>query len=55
MCDFSLHHVESRPAKVGDTLRQLTSTQVLGGLPRRRIPQPRCAFFLEQNLLFPKR
>ena len=21
MCDFSLHHVKSRPAKVGDTLR----------------------------------
>ena len=21
MCDYSLHHVKSRPAKVGDTLR----------------------------------
>ena len=23
MCDFSLHHVKSRPAKVGDKLRTL--------------------------------
>jgi hypothetical protein len=35
--------------------RQPTSTPVHEGLPRRRIPQRRCAFFPEQSLLFPRK
>ena len=37
------------------SLGQSTSTLVLEGLLRRRILQRRCAFFLEQSLLFPRR
>src|SRR6266700_28129 len=37
------------------SLGQSTLTRVLEGLLRRRIPQRRCAFFLEQSLLFPRR
>ena len=56
MCDYSLHHVKSRPAKVGDKLRTVNfNTGTRGFAARRRIPQRRCAFFLEQSLLFPRR
>jgi hypothetical protein len=56
MCDYSLHHVKSRPAKVGDKLTTINSSgPVHEGLPHRRIPQRRYAFFLEQTLLFPRR
>src|SRR5215831_423774 len=37
------------------SLRQSTSGPVHEGLRHRRIPQRRCAFFLEQSLLFPRR
>src|SRR6266498_4143356 len=37
------------------SLGQSTSTRVPEGLLRPRIPQRRCAFFLEQSLLFPRR
>src|SRR6516164_5534045 len=37
------------------SLGQSTLTLVLESLLRRRIPQRRCAFFLEQSLLFPRR
>src|SRR5439155_4357391 len=37
------------------SLGQSTSTLVLEGLLHRMIVQRRCAFFLEQSLLFPRR
>src|SRR6266540_1887012 len=37
------------------SLGQSTSTRVPEGLLRPRIPQRRCAFFLELSLLFPRR
>ena len=53
MCDYSLHHVKSRPAKVGDKLRTFNFST--GTLLRRMTVRRRCAFFLEQSLLFPRK
>ena len=55
MCDFSLHNVKSRPAKVGDKLTIHNFNTGHGGLPRLRIPQRRSAFFPERNSPFPRR
>src|SRR5262249_43674805 len=55
MCDFSLHHVKSRPARSVTSLRPATSTPVHVGLPHLRIPQRRSAFFPEWSSPFPRR
>ena len=47
MCDYSLHYVKSRPAEIGE---KLTTINFRTGTRQRR-----CAFFLEQSLLFPRR
>jgi len=55
MCDFSLHHVKSRPAKVGDKLRTVNFNTGTRGFAAPEDSTLRCAFFLEQSLLFPRR
>ena len=48
MCDYSLHNVVSRPAKVGDATRE-TSVQVRAdSLPRKMLKSP-FAFCREPN------
>ena len=37
MCDYSLHNVEMRPAKVGDRLRYETLAPVHEDFPHRRM------------------
>jgi hypothetical protein len=54
MCDYSLHHVKSRPAKVGDKLRTVNFNTGTRGFAAQ-IPQRRYAFFPEQSLRFPRR
>jgi hypothetical protein len=55
MCDYSLHHVKVGLPRSVTNLGPSTSARVLEDLLRRRIPQRRCAFFLEQSLRFPRR
>jgi hypothetical protein len=55
MCDYSLHNVKSRPAKVGDRLTPTTSTPALQGSLRRKIPAQQFAFFRERSSRLPER
>ena len=55
MCDYSLHHVKSRPAKVGDKLTTHNFNTGTCGFAGLRIPQWRSAFFPERNSPFPRR
>jgi hypothetical protein len=55
MCDYSLHHVKSRPAKIGDKLRTFNFSTGTRGSHRRMTVQRQCACFLERSLLFPRK
>jgi len=55
MCDFSLHNVKSRPAKVGDKLTTHNFSTGTRGFAAPEDSQRQCAFFLEQSLFLPRR
>ena len=52
MCDYSLHHVKSRPAKVGDKLTTHNFNTGTCGFAAPEIPQRRSAFFPKRARLF---
>jgi len=55
MCDYSLHNVKSRPAKVGDKLTTHHFNTALEGSLRRRMPTQQFVFFQERNSPLPER
>ena len=55
MCDYSLQHVKSRPAKVGDKLTTHHFNTGTEGSLRRKMPARQCAFFRERSSRLPAR
>ena len=55
MCDYSLQHVRSRPAKVGDKLNTRDFGTGTRGFAAAEDLQWRFAFFREPSLRFPAR
>jgi hypothetical protein len=49
MCDYSLEHVKSRPAKVGDKLTTRDFGRVTRGFAARRIRASQFASYPERN------
>jgi len=56
MCDYSLHNIKSRPAKVGDKLTTRNiQTPALAGSLRRKMPVQQFVFFRERSSPLPGR
>ena len=55
MCDYSLHSIKSRPAKVGDKLTTRTLAQAREDLLRQKIRTWWSAFDQEPNCRLPAR
>ena len=55
MCDYSLHNVKSRPAKVGDRLTTHHFNTGTIGVAARKIPAQQFAFFRERSSCLPER
>ena len=49
MCDYSLEHVKSRPAKVGDKLTTRDFGRAREGLRHRKMRASQCASYPERN------
>jgi hypothetical protein len=55
MCDYSLHLVKSRPAKVGDKLTTTNFNTGTRGFAAPEDPTTAVCILPEQSLLFPRR
>jgi hypothetical protein len=55
MCDYSLHHVKSRPAKVGDKLTTRNFNTGTGGFAAPEDATMAVCILLEQSLFLPRR